>query len=169
MPSEDVIFEASKVFVSGVISALSMLASESIKTWLLTIPGLNAILILQIPLSSDTIGDALSLSISAAMGAVLSTIAVYYMDKFRNDSKQLILEAQIMTKGNEVAQYKTALAMLDLADAWRFEAMITSQTFKCLENDVAEIKIGKNELDNDLEETNDLLAKLNSITKGIKK
>lgn len=169
MPSEDVIFEASKVFVSGVISALSMLASESIKTWLLTIPGLNAILILQIPLSPDTIGDALSLSISAAMGAVLSTIAVYYMDKFRNDSKQLVLEAQIMTKGNEVAQYKTALAMLDLADAWRFEAMITSQTFKCLENDVAEIKIGKNELDNDLEETNDLLAKLNSITKGMKK
>lgn len=169
MPSEDVMFEASKVFVSGIISALSMLASESIKTWLLTIPSLNAILILQIPLSSDTIGDALSLSISAAMGAVLSTIAVYYMDKFRNDSKQLVLEAQIMTKGNEVAQYKTALAMLDLADAWRFEAMITSQTFKCLENDVAEIKIGKNELDNDLEETNDLLAKLNSITKGMKK
>ena len=102
------------------------------------------------------------------MCAVLSTIAVYYMDKFRNNSKQLALEAQIMTKGNEVVQYKTALAMLDLADAWRFEAMITSQTFKCLENDVAEIKICKNELDNDLEETNDLLAKLNSITKGMK-
>lgn len=98
MPKEDVMFEASKIFVAGLISSLTMLGAETIKSWLLTIPGLNAILMVTIPFSDETIGDALSLCIAAAGGAILSTIALYYMDKWNNDSKASKLQIQIMTK-----------------------------------------------------------------------
>ncbi len=59
------------------ISAISMLGSEMIHKFLLSIPGFNVFLSLPIPFTDETIGDALSLCISAAGGAVLSTIAIF--------------------------------------------------------------------------------------------
>ena len=46
----------------------------------------------------ESVGDAIALSITAAAGAVLSTIAIYYMDKFRNGDKVGKLHMQLVSK-----------------------------------------------------------------------
>lgn len=120
MPKEDVMFEASKVFVAGLIGAVAMLSSEAIKTWLLSIPGLNAVLILPIPFTSETIGDALSLCVSAAMGAILSTIAIYYMDKYASKEKESRIQIQIMAQSGVVVQYNIAQTWFCLYDAYAY-------------------------------------------------
>lgn len=77
MPNEDIYYEASKIMITGLISAVTMLGSESVKNFLLTIPGFNALLFFPIPFTEQTIGDALSLCITSACGAILSTIAFF--------------------------------------------------------------------------------------------
>lgn len=63
IPKDEIYFEASKIFVSGMISAISMLGSEMIHKFLLSIPGFNVFLSLPISFTDETIGDALSLCI----------------------------------------------------------------------------------------------------------
>lgn len=127
MPKEDIYYEASKIMVTGLISAVTMLGSESVKNSLLTIPGLNALLILPIPFMSQTIGEALSLCISAACGAILSTIAIFYMDKWRNDSKIGSLKVQLVAQNGVVMHYKIAQTWFVLGDAYEFFGQVVER------------------------------------------
>ncbi|ECP7187187.1 hypothetical protein [Campylobacter jejuni] len=133
IPKDEIYFEASKIFVSGMISAISMLGSEMIHKFLLSIPGFNVFLSLPIPFTDETIGDALSLCISAAGGAVLSTIAIFYMDKWRSNSKIGNLQIQIVTQKNLIVQYKIAKTWFALNDAYHIvknETLATIQQIK---------------------------------------
>ncbi len=56
MPKDEIYFEASKIFVSGMISAISMLRSKMIHKFLLPIPGFNVFLSLPNPFTNETIG-----------------------------------------------------------------------------------------------------------------
>lgn len=89
IPEDERMNAAAKVFITGIIGAFTMLSSEFITKFLYTIPGLNAILVVPLPFLNETIGEALGLCISAALGAVLSTIAIYYMDKFTSKIKRI--------------------------------------------------------------------------------
>lgn len=133
MPKEDVMFEASKVFVAGLIGAITMLSSESIKTWLLSIPGLNVVLGLPIPLTNETIGDALSLCVSAVMGAVLSTIAIYYMDQYASKEKERRIQIQIMAQGGVVVQYQIAQSWFCLYDAYAYFGRAVQESIETLQ------------------------------------
>lgn len=117
-PENERLFEASKIFVAGLISAVTMLSGEYITKWLYAIPGLNVILGIPLPFLDETIGDALGLCISAALGAVLSTIAIYYMDKWANDKKIAGLQIQMMTKSGEIVQYKLMQTWFVLQDGY---------------------------------------------------
>lgn len=116
-PQDERLFEASKIFVAGLIGAFTMLGAEFITKWLYTIPALNVILAIPLPFLNETIGDALGICISAALGAVLSTIAIYYMDKWASGDKESNLQIQIMTKSGEVVQYKLIQSWFVLKDA----------------------------------------------------
>ncbi|EAK1359664.1 hypothetical protein B7K05_05165 [Campylobacter coli] len=143
MPKEDIYYEASKIIVTGLISAVTMLGSESIKNFLLTIPGLNALLIFPIPFMSQTIGDALSLCISAACGAILSTIAIFYMDKWRNDSKIGSLQIQLVAQNGVVMHYKIAQTWFVLGDAYELLGQVVergSQNLVILKNKVNQVQ-----------------------------
>ena len=117
IPENERMLAAAKILVTGLISAVTMLGAEFITKWLYTIPFLGQILGLPIPFTSETIGDALGLCISAALGAVLSTIAIYYMDKWASGDKEAKLQVQIMTKSGEVVQYKLIQSWFVLKDA----------------------------------------------------
>lgn len=134
MPKEDALFEASKVFVAGIISALAMLSSEAIGKWLQAIPGLNVLLTIPIPLTNETIGDALCLCVSAALGALLSTIAIYYMDKWASQSKEDRLQIRIMTKSGEIVQYKIAQSYFAIYDGYNFLARSVEENLSTLTN-----------------------------------
>lgn len=120
MPKEDIYFEAAKIFTAGIIASLTMLGSEAINKWLITIPGLNVLLSLPIPFTSETIGDAISLSISAAFGAIVSTIVIFYMDKWKNNSKIGNLRLQLVTQSGVILNCKIAQTWLMLDDAYIF-------------------------------------------------
>ncbi|MCV3382654.1 hypothetical protein L8T82_02110 [Campylobacter sp. IFREMER_LSEM_CL292] len=120
MPKEDIYFEAAKIFTAGIIASLAMLGSEAINKWLITIPGLNVLLSLPIPFTSETIGDAISLSISAAFGAIVSAIVIFYMDKWKNNSKIGNLRLQIVTQSGVILNCKIAQTWLMLDDAYIF-------------------------------------------------
>ncbi len=161
MPKEDVMFEASKVFVSGLIGAIAMLSSEAIKTWLLSIPGLNAVLILPVPFTDKTIGDTLSLCISAAMGVVLSTIAIYYMDKYASKEKERRIQIQIMAQSGVVVQYNIAQTWFCLYDAYAYFNKAVQESTIMLENAKEQIELSSTMAKDSINEaknaTNELL------------
>ena len=166
-PENERLFEASKIFVAGLISAVTMLSGEYITKWLYAIPGLNVILGIPLPFLDETIGDALGLCISAALGAVLSTIAIYYMDKWANDKKIAGLQIQIMTKSGEVANLtimQTWFAFKDGFDCIAKEA-------NSFEHSIAETKLAiaanGQETDKELDSWESSLKELENLTKGV--
>lgn len=142
IPENERMFKASKIFVAGLISAFTMLSAEAITKFLMTIPGLNAILGFPLPFSSvdddgnpvTNIGDALGLCISAALGAVLSTIAIYYMDKWANDRKIAGLQIQMMTQSGVIVKYEVVKTQFALLDAWRFFGLCVQDSRAKLES-----------------------------------
>lgn len=166
-PENERLFEASKIFVAGLISAVTMLSGEYITKWLYAIPGLNVILGIPLPFLDETIGDALGLCISAALGAVLSTIAIYYMDKWANDKKIAGLQIQMMTKSGEVANLtimQTWFAFKDGFDCIAKEA-------NSFEHSIAETKLAiaanGQETDKELDSWESSLKELENLTKGV--
>lgn len=142
-----------------------MLSSETIHTWLKAIPGLNVILALPIPFSNETIGDALSLCISAAMGAVLSTIAIYYMDKYATQNKEDLLQVQIMAKSGEIVQYQIARSWFMLGDAFGYFERVVERTTNVLGETKLRVKQSSLEVEGSLEEVDDMLNQLKLISK----
>lgn len=143
MPNEDIYYEASKIMITGLISAATMLGSESIKNFLLTIPGFNALLFFPIPFTEQTIGDALSLCITSACGAILSTIAIFYMDKWRNDSKIGRLQIQLVAQNGVIMHYKIAQTWFVLGDAYNlFEQVVVrgNKNLTMLKNNINQAK-----------------------------
>lgn len=143
MPNEDIYYEASKIMITGLISAVTMLGSESIKNFILTIPGFNALLFFPIPFTEQTIGDALSLCITSACGAILSTIAIFYMDKWRNDSKIGRLQIQLVAQNGVIMHYKIAQTWFVLGDAYNlFEQVVVrgNKNLTMLKNNINQAK-----------------------------
>lgn len=142
MPKEDVMYEALKVLTAGIIGGLSLGFSEGISKLLNAIPPLVPILNFPVPfgyIDADgnpltTMGDVLSTTIAAIAGGLLTTIALYYMDKYNNQSKTDKLQIQIMTQGGVVVQYKIAQSWFVLSDSWETFAKNGKETIETLEN-----------------------------------
>ncbi len=154
---EDVLYEASKIFITGLIASITMLSSEAIEKFLYAVPGFGIILNTPLPFSNDTIGSALSLCISAAAGAVLSTIVIYYMDQFRNKGKDSKIYLQLVTTSGVAVQYKTAQSYFALLDGYHFlstEAQRMQAIFKAHKDEYEEshkkVEESSNKLDNAL-------------------
>ncbi|EAL5543334.1 hypothetical protein DRB15_07100 [Campylobacter coli] len=154
IPKEDIYYEASKIMVTGLISATAMLGSETLNKLLTSVPILGPVMQFPIPFTGEkndqgelvnfqTIGDALSLCITSACGAVLSTIAIFYMDKWRNDSKIGSLQIQLVAQNGVVMHYKIAQTWFVLGDAYNLfgQAMERgSQNLVILKNKVNQVQ-----------------------------
>ena len=166
-PENERLFEASKIFVAGLISAVTMLSGEYITKWLYAIPGLNVILGIPLPFLDETIGDALGLCISAALGAVLSTIAIYYMDKWANDKKIAGLQIQMMTKSGEVAN----LTIMQTWFAFKDGFDCIAKDANSFEHSIAETKLAiatnGQETDKELDSWGSSLKELENLTEGV--
>lgn len=167
-PKEERLFEASKIFVAGLIGAVTMLTGEYITKWLYTIPGLNVILGIPLPFLNETIGDALGLCISAALGAVLSTIAIYYMDKWANDKKIAGLQIQMIAQSGIVVRCQTIKSWFSLLDAWRFLEFAIEDTQRKLDNARLAITSIHSQTQQSIDELQDRLDTLKSLQRGIK-
>lgn len=166
IPQDERMSAAAKVFITGIIGAFAMLSSEFITKWLYTIPGLNAILVVPLPFSNETIGEALGLCISAALGAVLSTIAVYYMDKFTSKNKENKLQVQIMTKSGEVANLKIMQTWFAFSDGFEYIAQEADSFGRSIAQTRQEIAKSGKSVDKELSSWEESLNELENLMKG---
>ncbi|GAB0172014.1 hypothetical protein NHP164001_00270 [Helicobacter trogontum] len=127
MPKDEVMREAAKVLVSGLISATTMLGAVAMTEMLEGLcPALKTV---RLPFAeNETILGAVALCLTAALGAILSTIAIYYIDEWASKNKENKLQLQIMGKSGEVVQLKTAQSYLVLGEAWQTTLQITQST-----------------------------------------
>lgn len=113
----DVMFEASKILVTGIIGAASLGFSAVIEKFLQAIPGLQPIMMFPVPFLSATVSDVLATTLSAIIGGVLSTIVIYYMDKLRNEGKKSKLQIQLVKQSGVIVEYSVAKSWLIVHDA----------------------------------------------------
>ena len=159
-PQEERMFAAAEVFVAGLISGLTIMSSEFITKWLYSIPFLGQILMIPIPFTGETIGDALGLCISAALGAVLSTIAIYYMNKWANDKKIAGLQIQMVAQSGVVVRCQVVKSWFATLDAWRFLSFAIDDTQRKLNSARHIIKSANDEAQQSIDELQNTLKAL---------
>ena len=170
---DDVYYEAFKILVAGLIGGASLGLSAGIDSLLASVPGLNALMALPLPFSEHgTVGSALSVTITALLGGILTTIAIYYMDKFRSNSKKSKLKFQLMTKSGEIMTLRIAQTWFVLADGYETLITNTTQTITQLQTNYSTIKDSmlqtKASLDNDFAELDNLSDSLKNSIKKLK-
>lgn len=149
MPKDEVAFEALKVFTAGIITAGSLFLEEGIDKFITTIcPFL-------VPIS-----PIIATTLSALIGGVLSTIALYYIDKAFNGGKYDNLQIQIMTKGGEVVHYKIAQTYFMLKDSFEYLSKAYEETDLLLKTTSSEIKKSSQEAKTSLNELTEIMKKL---------
>ena len=154
MPKEDVAFEAAKVFVAGIITALSFLFEEGIDTLIKTIcPFL------------EPISKPVSVTMSALIGGILSTVALYYLDKWRSKDKEAKIQVQIMTKSGEIVQFKLAQSYFVLKDAYEYLSFAWQKTAQNLQSAQSEIEASSLRVKTSLNELDSKMNELRNFTK----
>nr|MBP3725531.1 hypothetical protein [Campylobacter sp.] len=163
---DDVYYEAFKILVAGLIGGASLGLSAGIDSLLASVPGLNALMALPLPFSEHgTVGSALSVTITALLGGILTTIAIYYMDKFRSNSKKSKLKFQLMTKSGEVVQLRIAQSWFVLSDGYKTLITSATQTAELLQT--VDIKTNKDMLEID-KAIRDDFAQINNMRTNLK-
>ncbi|MCI6578780.1 MAG: hypothetical protein MSC50_00635 [Campylobacter sp.] len=170
MPKDEVIFAALKILATGLIGAVSMGLTEGLVTLMKATPGLNAIFAIPIPFSGESVGDALAVCLTAMLGGVLSTVAIYYMDKCRNESKASRLKICIMSQSGVITHLQIAKSWFVLDDAFKYSISETKRTMEhiSMNNEKANDAIKKSS--DNIEElknlTNEAEVRLNKLLKG---
>lgn len=170
MPKDEVTFAALKMLATGLIGAVSMGLTEGLATLMKATPGLNAIFAIPIPFSVESVGDALTVCLTAILGGVLSTVTIYYMDKCRNESKASRLKICIMSQSGVITHLQIAKSWFVLDDAFKYSIAETKRTIEhiSINNEEANDAIKKSS--ENIEElknlTNEAEARLNKLLKG---
>ena len=171
---DDVMYEASKILITGIIGATCLGLSESVSKFLLTVPGLN--IILNLPLHENeetgevtTLAEPTSIVLTSIIGGIMSTVAVYYMDKYRREAKNDKIQIQLMTKSGEIVHMKAAQTWFVLGEAYDEFSNDVKQSHARFEQ--AKLEIGKSakqaseSVENFSKTIADFSSKLKQITK----
>lgn len=154
MPKEDVAFEAAKVFAAGIITALNFLFAEGIDKLIKTICPFLA-----------PISEPVSITMSALIGGILSTVALYYLDKWRSKDKEAKIQVQIMTKSGEIVQFKLAQSYFVLKDAYEYLGFAWQKTAQNLQSAQSEIEASSLRVKTSLNELDSKMNELRNFTK----
>ena len=137
MTQEDANQQAAKILVAGVVGALSLGLSASIEKFLQSIPGLQPIMMFPIPSFGDeprTVSDVLAVTLSAVAGGLITTILLYYMDRWFAAGKKDKLQIQLIATNGVVMQCHLAQGWFAIKDAYDFlEDRIKKDVQACVE------------------------------------
>lgn len=144
MNSEEARYQAVKIMTAGLIGAASLGLSAGIEKLLQAIPGLQPLMMLPIPSFGGeprTVSDIIAVTLSALLGGLLTTVTLYFMDKFRQDGRKTKLQIQLVYKSGLVVDYKVAQTWFALKDAYAFlekDATETAQKIIRAKNEIEE-------------------------------
>jgi len=122
MDREEANYQALKILTAGLIGAASLGLSAGIEKLLQAIPGLQPLMMFPIPSigkEQRTVSDIIAVTLSALVGGLLTTIALYFMDKCRNTSKKDKLQIQLVAQSGVIVQIKIAQTWCVLDEAYR--------------------------------------------------
>ncbi|MGP1579826.1 MAG: hypothetical protein ACTTH5_02215 [Wolinella sp.] len=115
---DEINYQALKVLTAGLIGALSLGLTEGIEKLLLSVPLLTPIMSFPLPFGDQTVSDAIAVTLSAICGGLLTTVALYFMDKAQAQTKESKLQIQLMAKSGEIVHLKVAQTWCVLGDAY---------------------------------------------------
>jgi len=171
MPAEEVRYQALKVLVTGLIAAGSLGLSAAIEKCLQAIPcpPFQAIMAFPIPDlfgRSLTISDFVATLLSGIVGGLISTIVVYYMDKFRQKSKEEKIKFQLVTQSGVVVQYKIAQTWLVLDGAQKYMDNLHNEDIETLKWTAEEIAESGRKADEAISSFKDTVSRFKQLMKG---
>ena len=119
MPPDEIHYAAFKILVAGLIGAASLGLSAAIEKFLQSIPGLQPLMMFPIPLLGKTVSDVIAVTLSALAGGIVTTVALYFMDKCRSQAKKSKLQIQLIAQSGLVVEYQIAQTWFVLDDGYR--------------------------------------------------
>ncbi|MGG7047740.1 MULTISPECIES: hypothetical protein [unclassified Campylobacter] len=166
MPQDEVSYQALKVLMAGLIGALSLGLTEAIEKLLLSVPLLGSIMSLPLPFGEQTVGDAIAVTMSALCGGLLTTIALYFMDKVQSEKKESRLQIQLMTKSGVIVHLKVAQTWCVLGNAY-------DEFFADARQNALELQQTKDEIEQSSRETSaavsDSISKMQNLRDRLSK
>lgn len=142
MPAEEIHYQALKILTTGIIGAASLGLSAVIEKGLQGIPGLQPLMMFQIPSigrEQRTVSDVIAVTLSSLAGGLVTTIVLYFMDKCRASAKHDKLQIQLITQSGVVVQCEVADTWCTMDDAYKFfkmKVLETAQMFKKTESEL---------------------------------
>ena len=131
MTFEEASYQAAKIMIAGLIGAASLGLAAAVEKFLQAIPGLQPIMMFPIPfLENQTVSDILAVTLTSVLAGVVTTIVIYSMDKFRENSRKSKLQIQLVRKSGMVVEYKNIQSWFVLKDAYIFLDKLNDETIK---------------------------------------
>ena len=169
MPKDEINYQALKVLTAGLIGALSLGLTEGIEKLLLSVPVLTPIMSLPLPFGDQTIGDAIAVTLSAMCGGLLTTVALYFMDKAQRETKESKIQIQLMAKSGEIVHMKAAQTWVVLGEAYDEFFNDAKQSYAKFEQAKLEINQSTKQASESVENFSKTMANLRSKLKQITK
>ncbi|QPH92453.1 hypothetical protein [Campylobacter concisus] len=169
MPKDEINYQALKVLTAGLIGALSLGLTEGIEKLLLSVPVLTPIMSLPLPFGDQTIGDAIAVTLSAMCGGLLTTVALYFMDKAQRETKESKIQIQLMAKSGEIVHMKVAQTWVVLGEAYDEFFNDAKQSYAKFEQAKLEINQSTKQASESVENFSKTMANLRSKLKQITK
>ncbi|WP_430462745.1 hypothetical protein ACQUQU_08135 [Thalassolituus sp. LLYu03] len=121
LSKEEARYQAVKIMTAGIIGAASLGLSAAIEKFLQAIPGLQPLMMFPVPIPGEprTVSDIIAVTLSSILGGVLTTLVIYLMDSFRNQSKKDKLHIQLVYQSGVVVEYSTMLSWISMGDAFK--------------------------------------------------
>ena len=167
MTFEEASYQAAKIMITGLIGAASLGLAAAVEKFLQAIPGLQPIMMFPIPfLENQTVSDILAVTLTSVLAGVVTTIVIYSMDKFRENSRKSKLQIQLVRKSGMVVEYKNIQSWFVLKDAYIFLDKLNDETIKKIQNTKEQLEDSKKELKNSRDLLNEKMLELKQITKG---
>lgn len=169
MPKDEINYQALKVLTAGLIGALSLGLTEGIEKLLLSVPVLTPIMSLPLPFGDQTIGDAIAVTLSAMCGGLLTTVALYFMDKAQRGTKESKIQIQLMAKSGEIVHMKAAQTWVVLGEAYDEFFNDAKQSYAKFEQVKLEINQSTKQASESVENFSKTMANLRSKLEQITK
>ena len=167
MTFEEASYQAAKIMITGLIGAASLGLAAAVEKFLQAIPGLQPIMMFPIPfLENQTVSDILAVTLTSVLAGVVTTIVIYSMDKFRENSRKSKLQIQLVRKSGMVVEYKNIQSWFVLKDAYMFLDKVNDEAIEKIKNTEEQLNNSKKEIKNSRDLLNEKMLELKQITKG---
>ncbi|TLS72532.1 hypothetical protein FE246_03860 [Aliarcobacter thereius] len=163
---EEAVYQAAKIMIAGLIGAASLGLAAAVEKFLQAIPGLQPIMMFSIPfLENQTVSDILAITLTSVLAGVVTTIVIYSMDKFRDNSKKSKLQIQLVRKSELIVEYRTIQSWFVLEEAYIFLDEVNDSTNQVIESTKRNLETSRQKVDKSKLSLEDKMQEMKKLIK----